>query len=87
VLVLNAVDLGADLIVAKITGTPGPHRIVLSQEDLADGRLKKTSYVDCSSMYTVEIAVVRARVARVSPRKMHEVLNEISGILGISHDY
>ena len=87
VLVLNAVDLGADLIVAKVTGTPGPHRIALSQEDLLEGRLKKTSYVDCSSIYTVEVAVVHARIARVSPKKMHEVLNGISGIFGISHDY
>ncbi len=52
--VLNAVDLGDDIIVAKITSSPGLHRIPITQLDLAMGRLKKEpSYIDCSSIFTV----------------------------------
>ncbi len=54
VLVLNAVDLGDDMIVAKITSSPGPYRVSITQSDLATGRLKKEpSYIDCSSLFTV----------------------------------
>ena len=52
VLVLNKEDLGSDLIVLKITGTSGKFRIMLEQEDLAEGKLKKRSYIDCSSIFT-----------------------------------
>ena len=41
VLVLNAIDLGDDIIVAKIISSSGPHRIPITQLDLAMGRLKK----------------------------------------------
>jgi len=41
VLVLNAVDLGEDLVVAKITSYPGLHRVPITQTDLLSGRLKK----------------------------------------------
>ena len=51
---LNALDLGEDLIAAKITGTPGKHRIPITQEELATGKPKKPSYIDCSSIFTVE---------------------------------
>ena len=55
VLVLNSIDLGNDIIVAKITGSPGKHRVPITQSDLAVGRLKKEpSYIDCSSIFTVE---------------------------------
>ena len=61
VLVVNALALGEDLIVAKITGTPGRHREPITQEDLEEGRLKKTSYVDCSTIFTVEKRLVIKR--------------------------
>ncbi len=35
VLVLNAIDLGDDIIVAKITSSSAPHRIPVTQLDLA----------------------------------------------------
>jgi len=41
VLVMNAVDLGDDIIVANITSSPGLHRVSITQLDLAEGRLKK----------------------------------------------
>ena len=46
VLVLNSIDLGNDIIVAKITGSPGKHRVPITQSDLVVGRLKKEpSYI------------------------------------------
>ena len=46
VLVLNSIDLGNDIIVAKITSSPGKHRVPITQSDLVVGRLKKEpSYI------------------------------------------
>ncbi len=41
VLVLSAIDLGDDVMVAKITSSPGRHRIPMMQADLVIGRLKR----------------------------------------------
>ena len=84
VLVLNAVDLGDDIIVAKITSSPGPHRIPITQSDLAMGRLRKEpSYVDCSSIFTVEKRLVVKVVGRLTEEALLKVKEELSNILGL----
>ncbi len=83
VLVINKEDLGNDLIVLKITGTPGRFRIMLKQEDLVAGRLKKESYIDCSSVFTVDKALVVKRVGKLKGKKVREVLGLIMKILGM----
>ena len=82
VLILNKEDLGSDLIVLKITGTPGEFRVALEQEDLAEGRLKKRSYIDCSSIFTVDKSLVVKKVGRLKERKTKEVLELVKEILG-----
>ncbi len=84
VLILNAIDLGDDIIVAKITSSPGLHRIPITQSDLAMGRLKKEpSYIDCSSIFTVEKKLVVKIVGRLTGEVLLKVKEEISNILGL----
>jgi len=84
VLVLNAIDLGDDLIVAKITSSPGLHRIPIKQSDLAIGRLKKEpSYIDCSSIFTVEKKLVVKIVGRLADEALAKVKDELSNIFGL----
>ena len=81
VLVLNAIDLGNDIIVAKITSSPGPHRVPITQLDLAVGRLKKEpSYVDCSSIFTVEKRLVVKVVGRLTKEALFKVKRELNNI-------
>lgn len=61
VLVINSKDLQDDIVVVKITGSPGRYRIPLQQQDLSEGKLKKESYIDCTSIFTVEKALVVKR--------------------------
>ena len=83
-MVLNTIDLGDDIIVAKITSSPGPHRIPVTQLDLAMGRLKKEpSYVDCSSIFTVEKKLVVKVVGRLAEEVLLKVKEELSNILGL----
>ncbi len=82
--VLNAIDLGDDIIVAKITSSPGLHRIPITQLDLAMDRLKKEpSYIDCSSIFTVEKKLVVKIVGRLAEEALLKVEEEISNILGL----
>jgi len=82
VLVINKEDLGNDLIVLKITGTPGKFRVGFSQEDLAEGRLKKESYIDCSSIFTVDKALVVKKVGKLASKKLEEVKDVLADVLG-----
>ncbi len=84
VLVLNAVDLGDDMIVAKVTGSSGLHRIPITQSDLAIGRLKREpSYIDCSSIFTVEKKLVVKVVGRLAEEALAKVKEELSSIFGL----
>lgn len=84
VLVLNAADLGEDLIVAKITSTPGKHRIPITQTDLATGKLKKEpSYIDCSAIFTVEKKLVIKTAGKLTPNALTKVKQELKTILGL----
>ena len=84
VLVLNAIDLGDDIIVAKITSSPGRHRIPIMQTDLVIGRLKKEpSYIDCSSIFTVEKKLVIKVVGRLTTKALDKVKEELKRVLGL----
>ncbi|MEB3692258.1 MAG: type II toxin-antitoxin system PemK/MazF family toxin [Caldisphaeraceae archaeon] len=84
VLVLNAIDLGNDMVVAKITSPPGLHRIPITQSDLAIGRLKKEpSYIDCLSIFTVEKKLVVKIVGRLATESLLKVKKELSNIFGL----
>ncbi len=84
VLVLNAIDLGDDIIVAKITSSPGLHRVPITQSDLAIGRLKKEpSYIDCSSIFTVEKKLVIKVVGRLAEEALLKVKKELKSILDL----
>ena len=84
VLVLNAIDLGDDIIVAKITSALGRHRVPIMPTDLVIGRLKKEpSYIDCSSIFTVEKKLVIKVVGRLTTKALNKVKEELKRILGL----
>ena len=84
VLVLNAIDLGNDIMVAKITSSPGLHRVPITQSDLAIGRLKKEpSYIDCSSIFTVEKKLVIKVVGKLAEKALLEVKEELKSIFDL----
>jgi len=83
VVVINKEDLGNDLIVLKVTGTPGRFRIKLAQEDLVEGRLKKESYIDCSSIFTVNKGLIVKKVGKLGNEKVKDVLITIERIIGM----
>ncbi len=84
VLVLNAIDLGDDIIVAKITSFPGLRRVPITQSDLATGRLKKEpSYIDCSSIFTVEKKLVIKVVGRLAEEALLKVKEELKSIFDL----
>ncbi|NJE54081.1 type II toxin-antitoxin system PemK/MazF family toxin [Thermococcus sp. 21S9] len=68
-------SLGDDLIVLKITSKTHfrEFQVELTQEDLLEGKLKKKSYIDCSSVFTVEKSLVIKRIAKLTPEKLQEV--------------
>ncbi len=84
VLVLNTIDLGEDIIVAKITSSPGRHRIAITQTDLAFGHLKKEpSYVDCSSIFTVEKKLIIKIIGKLKIEAMEKVKEKLRQIFSI----
>ena len=84
VLVLNSVDLGEDVIVAKITSKPGKFRLTITQRDLTLGRPKKEpSYIDCSSIFTVEKRLIVKTVARLNHQALMRVREELKTIFNI----
>ena len=84
VLVLNAIDLGDDIIVAKITSSPGRHRVPITQTDLAIGRLKKEpSYIDCSSIFTVEKKLIIKVTGRLTTKALDKVKEKLKRVFGL----
>jgi mRNA interferase MazF len=83
VLVISRKDLGNDIIVLKITGTPGRFRVKLTQKDLEEGNLKKESYIDCSSIFTVDKKLVVKKVGRIKKEKLRKVLSILREVLGV----
>ncbi len=84
VLVLNAVDLSDDIMVAKITSSPGRHRVPIAQSDLVIGRLKKKpSYIDCSSIFTVEKKLVVKIIGRLAAEALARVKRELKDIFSL----
>ncbi len=77
-------DLGEDLIVAKITSSAGKHRVPITQADLITGHLKKEpSYVDCSSIFTVEKKLVVKVAGKLTSEAMGRVKEELRCVLGL----
>jgi len=82
-LVLNAKDLAEDVIVAKITGTPGKYRVKIEQRDLLEGKLKKMSYVDVSSIFTIEKKLIKRRIGRLREEALGRVKEELRLLFGL----
>ena len=81
---MNAIDIGNDVIVAKITSSPGRHRIRIMQTDLAIGRLKKEpSYIDCSSIFTIEKKLIIKIAGRLTSEALDKVREELKNIFGL----
>ncbi len=50
---------------------------------MVEGRLKKESYIDCSTVLTVDKDFIVKKVGKLSQEKAREVLDLVGEILGI----
>ncbi len=88
VLVISSNELNRisdDLIVLKITGSPHfrEFQVELEQRDLLKGKLKKKSFIDCSSVFTVEKSLVIKSIGEIRPVKIDEVKETLKRTFGI----
>ena len=72
-----------DLIVLKITGTKHRYEycIELTNKEMDEGELRKTSYVDAGFIMTIEKTLVGNRIARVRKEFMEKVKDKLESIL------
>jgi len=85
VLVLSSRKLNEysnDIIVAKISSSQRIPRyeVKLEQKDLEEGKIKKTSYIHCHSIFAVEKSLVLKKVGKVKKGiidKINEKMKEI----------
>ena len=78
-------EISNDLIVLKITGSPHfeEFQVELDGGDLLRGKLKKKSFIDYSSVFTVETSLIIKSIGEISPEKMDEVRETLKRALGI----
>ncbi len=81
--VLNRVS--ADLIVAKISSSQHlpDFEVEINPYDLEEGKLKKTSYVHCHSIFTVERNLILKKVGKLKFEKMVEVKDIIKKVFNL----
>jgi len=88
VLVLSSNELNntsMDLIVGKISSSNqiSEYETVIKQKDLERGKIKKTSYIHCHSIFTIEKHLVARKIGRVSGKKMDDVKSIIKKIFDV----
>ncbi|MCD6434449.1 MAG: type II toxin-antitoxin system PemK/MazF family toxin [Candidatus Diapherotrites archaeon] len=68
-----------DVIVAKITGSKVGSRfaIRITNANLSFGRLKKTSYIDISFLFTVEKELIKKKIARINNSTLQKVKTKL----------
>jgi len=78
VLVLSSSKLNEhskDIIVVKISSfqrIPN-YEVKLEQRDLEEGKIKKTSYIHCHSIFTVEKSLILKKIGRVKRETIDKV--------------
>lgn len=73
---------GEDVIVCAITTQLAfEHSLVLSDQDLADGRLPLTSHVRYGKLATLERSLIQKVVARVASKKMRLILKRLDALI------
>ena len=88
VLVLSCEELNrvsADLIVAKISSSSHlpDFEVKITSDDLEEGKLKKTSYIHCHSIFTVEKTLIFRKVGKLKPEKIIEVKNVVKRVFDV----
>ncbi len=70
-----------DVIGIKITSIKHNYQIKLTQGDLVEGKLKKTSYVEYGFIITIEKELIAMKIGKVNPEFLAKVLEATSGVL------
>ncbi len=88
VVVLSSSELNivsADLIVAKISSSEHlpDFEVKITSSDIEEGKLKKTSYIHCHSIFTVEKNLILKKAGKLKPEKLIEVKNIIKKVFNI----
>ncbi|WP_211204317.1 type II toxin-antitoxin system PemK/MazF family toxin [Ferroglobus placidus] len=73
------------MIVAKISSSQQlpDFEIEITPNDLEEGKLKKTSYIHCHSIFTVEKNLILKKVGKLKSEKLIEVKNVIKRVFGL----
>lgn len=88
VVVLSSSELNlvsADLIVAKISSSKHlpDFEVEITSSDIEEGKLKKTSYIHCHSIFTVEKNLILKKAGKLNPEKLIEVKNIVKKVFDI----
>lgn len=76
-----------DIVVLKITSRkPRFWAVGLNTEDITEGSLDFTSYVQIDAIYTLEKMIVRTIIGKVCEEKMLEITRQIADLLEINRD-
>ena len=70
-----------DVIAVKITSTrTGKFQIKLTQKDLAEGKLKKTSFVEYGFIITIEKSLITQKIGKIKKNYLDKVINSLNKI-------
>lgn len=70
-----------DVIAVKITSTrTGKFQIKLTQKDLKEGKLKKTSFVEYGFIITIEKSLITQKIGKVKDGYLEKVLRALDDI-------
>ena len=71
----------SDVIAVKITSTKtGKFQIKLTQKDLKEGKLKKTSFVEYGFIITIEKSLITQKIGKVKKKYLNKVIDNLDGI-------
>jgi len=57
--------------------------VIIRPDDLEECKLKKTSYIHCYSVFTIEKSLIFRKVGRLSEEKVDEIKGTLKKVFGI----
>lgn len=71
----------ANVLLAGVYGKKQPLSIAITNADMTEGRLRKTSYISLQNIFSADKALIKQSVDALTERKLKEVLAEVRSCL------
>ena len=73
-----------ELILCQITSKKpvDSFHVCIEEVDFSQGSLSQTSYVRYHHIFTTDEAIVLYKIAKLKPKKMQQILNELANLFG-----